>query len=375
MAGIEVIDSVDAATRARFDLIIDARSPAEFAEDHVPGAINLPVLSNAQRAEIGTIYVQQDKFRGRRLGAALIARNVADHLEGPLADLPPASRVLVYCWRGGQRSHAMATILAQVGWRTGLLHGGYKTYRRQVQERLYGSDLGLRFVLLDGPTGVGKTRILAELAERGVQVLDLEGLARHRGSLLGGLPGQPQPGQKLFESELLQAIESLDRNHAVVVEAESSRIGELIVPPALWGAMGSALRIRLSAPEEARAHYLIEAYGDIIAEPETLQMALNRLPPRLGAARIAEWRELAESGEVEALALALMQRHYDPAYRRSAREDDRPLIGEVEMAALGPDDLSQAADAIVAILAEAREPSLADKLQAELRKLAKKRRP
>lgn len=375
MAGIEVIDTVDAATRARFDLIIDVRSPAEFAEDHVPGAINLPVLSNAERAEIGTIYVQQDKFRGRRLGAALIARNVADHLEGPLAGVAPASRVLVYCWRGGQRSHAMATILAQVGWRTGLLHGGYKTYRRQVQERLYGSDLSLRFVLLDGPTGVGKTRILAELADRGVQVLDLEGLARHRGSLLGGLPGQPQPGQKQFESELLQALESLDRSHAVMVEAESSRIGELIVPPALWGAMGSALRIRVTAPEEARAHYLIEAYGDVIAEPETLKMALNRLPPRLGAARIAEWRELAERGEVEVLALELMQHHYDPAYRRSAREDERPLIGEVEMTGLSPADLAGAADAIVAILAKAREPSLADKLQAELRKLAKKRRP
>src|SRR3569833_3352547 len=121
MPPIETIDAADAATRARIDMIFDVRSPAEFAEDHVPGAVNLPVLDNAERAEVGTIYVQDDSFRARRLGAALVARNITAHLEGTQTAKPDNNQPLVYCWRGGQRSHAMATVLAQVGWRTALL--------------------------------------------------------------------------------------------------------------------------------------------------------------------------------------------------------------------------------------------------------------
>src|SRR4051812_21437901 len=234
MISPEVVQSADATTRAGFDLVIDVRSPREFALDHVPGAVNLPVLSDAERAEVGTIYVQGSRFKARQVGAAYVARNVAHHLTTALADKGGGFRPLLYCWRGGMRSNAMAVILAQVGWRTAVLEGGYRTYRRRVVERLYGEMPLPPVVLLDGSTGTGKTEVLARLAGEGVQALDLEDLAQHRGSLFGALPGRPQPSQKLFESRLLAALEALDPTRPVVVEAESSKIGELIVPPALW---------------------------------------------------------------------------------------------------------------------------------------------
>jgi tRNA 2-selenouridine synthase len=349
MPSIETIDAADAATRARFDMIIDVRSPAEFVEDHLPGAVNLPVLDNAQRAEVGTIYVQDDSFRARRLGAALVARNIAGHLEGALSAKPGGFRPLVYCWRGGQRSHAMATVLAQVGWRTALLSGGYRTWRRAVQHRLYESPPEVSLVLLDGHTGTAKTEMLSRLAARGVQTLDLEGLAAHRGSLFGALPGRPQPSQKLFESRLVEALERLDLSRPVAAEAESSRIGERIVPPALWGAMQAAPRVELEAAPEARARYLVEAYRDVIDDPATLEAVFARLP-RIGRERLAVWRALAANGAFVELAAELMEHHYDPAYARSSRKDERRRLGAVAMGSLDEAAQEAAADAVARLV-------------------------
>ena len=159
-----------------FDATIDVRSPSEFAEDHVPGAINLPVLSDEERARVGTIYVQEDSFLARKIGAALVARNAAQHIEGPLADHPGGWRPLIYCWRGGQRSGSFASILAQIGWRAETLDGGYRSYRRLVVQTLYDNPFPTRVVLLDGNTGTAKTELLRLLGPRGVQAIDLEGL-------------------------------------------------------------------------------------------------------------------------------------------------------------------------------------------------------
>jgi tRNA 2-selenouridine synthase len=327
--------------------VIDVRTPAEFAEDHAPGAINLPVLTNEERAEVGTIYVQESRFKARRIGAAYIARNIARHLETALADQPGSFQPLIYCWRGGQRSHAMATVLSQVGWRTTVLAGGYKTWRRHVTARLYDTPLPLRLVLLDGYTGSGKTEVLLRLPKRGQQVVDLEGLAAHRGSLFGGLADQPQPSQKMFESRLLAVLDGLDPARPVVVEAESSKVGERMVPPALWQAMAAAPRIELEASPLARAAYLVRAYRDIAADRAGLDEAMRRLPTPPGRKRLEAWGQLVDAGDFEALAMALMELHYDPAYFRASLRDTRPRLGVLNVGRLEPGDLDAAADEIV----------------------------
>jgi tRNA 2-selenouridine synthase len=334
------------ATLAAFDDIVDVRSPAEFAEDHAPGAINLPVLDDAQRAEVGTIYVQQSRFLARRIGAALVARNIARHLEEGLKDKPGSWAPLVYCWRGGQRSHAMATVLEQVGWRVSLLAGGYRTYRRRVTAALYDAEPDFKVILLDGYTGVAKTEVLGRLAALGVQTVDLEGLAAHRGSLFGAVAGTPQPAQKGFESALLAVLDGLDRDRPVVIEAESSKVGELNLPPMLWKAMLAAPRIDLAAPREARARYLTHAYGDVIADPAALDATLAKLPVHHGRERLAEWRELAGAGAHVALAAGLIEHHYDPAYERSRRRETRPCLETVTLDDLDSASLDRAAAAI-----------------------------
>ena len=350
MSDIEVINDAEPASLAAFDAVIDVRSPSEFAEDHAPGAISLPVLSNEERATVGTIYVQESRFRARRIGAAIIARNVATHLETALADKGGDFRPLVYCWRGGQRSRAMATILSEVGWRTAVLAGGYKTYRRRVKSRLYDQEWPLRLVLLDGRTGSGKTEILGRLAARGVQALDLEAIAEHRGSLLGGLPGREQPSQKMFESRLLAALEALDPARPVVVEAESSKVGDRMVPPALWTLMAVAPRVTLAAPLEARAAYLADRYADVVADRAMFDAAMARLPVWPGRKALTHWRELADAGDFTTLAAELMEGHYDPAYDRSAKKDARPQRATVALAGLDAVAQEKAADEIAALI-------------------------
>ncbi len=316
MIGIEDIRDIDRTTLSRFNAIIDVRSPAEFAEDHLPGAINLPVLSDAERAEIGTIYKQESRFKARRVGAAYVARNVAHHLETALADKPNTFHPLLYCWRGGMRSNAIATILSQVGWRCGVLNGGYKTWRRAVVATLRYSEAPLNIVLLDGQTGTAKSEIL-RAAAHGVQTLDLETLAHHRGSVFGGFASEPQPGQKLFESRLYEALRALDPAQPILVEAESNRIGRCEVPKRLWGSMLDAPRITISALPAARAEYLLTAYADIIADNSAVAAALDRLKSFHSKETLTEWCELAAAKNWRPLAIALMTAHYDPLYERS----------------------------------------------------------
>lgn len=330
------------AARAGFDAIIDVRSPAEFALDHIPGAINLPVLDDTQRAEVGTEYVRGSKFLARRAGAAMVARNIAAHLEGALTDRDGSFRPLVHCWRGGQRSGAMATVMDQVGWHVTVLDGGYRTWRRAVVARLYDQAWTGRIVLIDGGTGTGKTEVLHRLTSGDIQTVDLEGLARHRGSLFGALPGG-QPGQKLFESRLFAALDALDPTRPLVLEAESSKVGARTIPPGLWAAMTTAPRIEIAAPVPARARHIVSVYGRIAADPAALDTALTRLPRHHAKATVARWREMAAGGDVEALATELITEHYDPAYRRGGHD---PILGSVALTDLSEAELDRAADAV-----------------------------
>ncbi len=338
------------AAREAFDTIVDVRSPAEFAEDHIPGAINLPVLSNEERAEVGTIYVQDDPFKARKIGAALVARNTAEHLQRRLADKPGAWRPLVYCWRGGQRSGSFATILKEIGWRVAVLDGGYKSYRRAVQTQLYEGEPPLRFVVLDGNTGTGKTALIHRLASRGAQGLDLEGLANHRGSLFGHRPGG-QPSQKTFESALAEALRPFDPAKPVLVEAESSKIGRLIIPPVIWRAMETAPRLVVTAPLNARAAFLARVYRDITEDEDRLAERIKALGAYQSHETIWRWLDLARARDHETLAAELMAEHYDPRYRRERARHERPMLAELHADALDEAGLDTLADATASHLA------------------------
>ena len=342
MPYLETVTDLSPDNLVRYDAIIDVRSPAEFADDHMPGAISLPVLSNAERAEVGTIYKQESPFRANRVGGALVARNIAIHLETALADKPKSWRPLVYCWRGGMRSNAMATILSSVGWPTGVVKCGYRTWRREVVEGLDCDEPLLPVHLIDGQTGTGKTALLHALAEQGGQVLDLEGLANHRGSAFGDVDGA-QPAQRMFETEIWDQLRRMDLSKPVFVEAESALVGRRRVPRRLWRSMLAAPRIEMHMSVDVRADYLVRTYKDIIAEAPRLSAAIGKLKGIQSTETIEAWLDLAAQKNFTELARQLMQQHYDPLYARSRkRREDAPET-VIEMTGTGEDDFRAAA--------------------------------
>ena len=305
------------AQLAEFDAIIDARSPGEFAEDRLPGAISLPVLDDEQRARVGTLYKQVSAFEAKKLGAALVSKNIARHIEEHLLDKPKHWRPLVYCWRGGQRSGAFSHILREIGWDAQRLQGGYKAWRRHVIEQLDLLPPSFRFRVVSGATGSGKSRLLEAIAARGGQVLHLEELAAHKGSVLGSLPDTPQPAQKGFESQLLAALSALDPARPVFVEAESRKIGRLQVPDALLAAIRGAPGLRIEAPLAARVEFLLRDYDYAVADPAWLVERLGHLRGLQSNETLARWQTLIAAGAFPVLVEELLTQHYDPLYQRS----------------------------------------------------------
>jgi tRNA 2-selenouridine synthase len=338
VAGVREIDL--------FDEVIDVRSPSEFAEDHVPRAASFPVLDDGERARIGTLYKQVSPFESKKLGAALVSRNIARHLEASFAQREKGWRPLVYCWRGGKRSGAMTHVLREVGWQAAQLDGGYKAYRREVVAQLATQPREFRYLVLCGETGSAKSRLLEALACEGAQVLDLEQLAAHRGSVLGNLPGAPQPSQKMFETCVWDGLRKLDPHRPVFVEAESKKIGQLQVPDALLETMRAAECIRVEAPVDARVRFLIDEYRHFLADPAALKTQLDCLTALHGREVIDRWRAAADRGEWEALVTDLLANHYDPAYRRSTHKNYARLA---EAPVLQPRDLAPPAIAALAI--------------------------
>ena len=319
----------------RFDAIIDVRSPAEYAEDHIPGAISAPVLDDAERAEVGTLYKQVSAFSAKKAGASLISRNIARHIEELFRDKDKTWHPLVYCWRGGKRSSAMAHVLREIGWNAETLEGGYKAYRRFVVSQLQSLPPGLEFIVIHGATGSGKSRLLGALQRAGAQVLDLEGLAAHRGSVLGNLPDRPQPTQKMFESLLLQQLSSLQTETPVYVEGESKKIGELHVPDALMERMRASPCILVNTGVEVRVDLLLDEYRHFLSDRDALNKQLDCLIALHGRERIAEWKSITDWRE---LVRRLLVEHYDPAYKRSAARNFARLPSAPVLRVAGPDD-------------------------------------
>ncbi len=305
---------------AQFDVIIDVRTPAEFALDHLPGAINCPVLSNEERVIVGSLHKQASPFAARQRGAQFISRNIAQHLEREFEGKAKDWQPLIYCWRGGMRSGAMVHILRQVGWSAVQLHGGYQAFRRLVVAELETLSTQFRYVVLCGKTGSGKTLLLEALDSVQAQVLDLEKLAEHRGSVLGAVPGQTQPSQKRFETLLWQKLQSFHADKLVFVEAESRKIGSVSLPMTFAAAMQSKGQlINVEAPLDARVKLLIETYQHFLADPALIKALLEHLLSVRGRETVNRWQALAEQGQWPTLVEQLLEQHYDQSYLRSAK--------------------------------------------------------
>jgi tRNA 2-selenouridine synthase len=333
----------------RFDAIIDVRSPAEYAEDHIPGAISAPVLDDAERAEVGTLYKRVSPFDAKKAGASLISRNIGRHIEGIFRGKDKTWHPLVYCWRGGKRSAAMAHVMREIGWHAETLEGGYKAYRRFVVSQLQALPAGLDFVVIHGPTGSGKSRLLGALERAGAQVLDLEALAAHRGSVLGNLPGCPQPAQKMFESLLLQQLSTLQPRKPVYVEGESKKIGELQVPEALMTRMRASPCVVLETGVATRVDLLLDEYRHFVADRATLDKQLDCLVALHGREEIAAWKSLAARGAWRDFVARLLIEHYDPAYGRSSMRNftQLPCATPVTIARADDDAFAAAARSLL----------------------------
>jgi tRNA 2-selenouridine synthase len=321
-----------------FDTIIDARSESEFALDHIPGAINCPVLNDAERILVGTTYKQVNAFEAKKIGAPLVAKNIAQHIETLWKDKPRDWKPLVYCWRGGNRSGSMAHILAKVGWPAIQLDGGYKAYRAHVNSALE-TPPAVQFRVICGTTGSGKSRLLETLEQVGAQVLDLERLAAHRGSVLGHLPGEPQPSQKMFESRIWQKLRRFDLSKPVFVESESKKVGNLRVPDAVMDRMRASPCVSLALSRPNRVRLLMEDYHHFVDDPAALTAQLDHLVQLHGRAKIDAWHALANNGAMPELVDQLLVEHYDPAYLRSI-DRNFAQFGQAEVVELG--DIAEA---------------------------------
>ncbi len=314
-----------------YSAVIDARSEGEYALDHLPGALNWPSLNDAERVRVGTLYKQAGPFEASKVGAALVAANIARHLQAHAADLPRTWRPLVYCWRGGKRSGALALVLDQIGFKVGVIDGGYKAFRAALVQDVAARVPALTLRVIAGPTGSGKTRLLQALAQAGAQVLDLEGLAAHRSSVLGFIPGTPQPSQKAFETAIWNQLRRFDPAQVVWVESESRKVGNLAVPEALITAMRASPCVDLQLPLDERVALLMEDYAFFTTDRALLAQRLETLKDLRGRETIAQWQALIAAGDIAQVVQALLDQHYDPGYRQSIRRnfvqfaDARPL--------------------------------------------------
>ena len=343
---VRPIAAADAIARLQdFDAVIDARSESEYAEDRLPGAINWPSLDDAQRHEVGTLYKQVNPFEARKRGASLVAANIARHIEREVMDKPKGWKPLVYCWRGGQRSGSLSLVLGQIGFNVHIVEGGYKAFRAAVLAQMPELARSLRYRVVCGPTGSGKTRLLQALEAAGAQVLDLEALASHRSSVLGIIPGQPQPTQKRFDTLVWEKLRGFDPARAVFVESESKKVGNLAVPEALMEAMRASDCLRLDLADDERVRLLLEDYDFFSRDPDLFCGRLEALVQIRGREQVQAWQAQVRAGDIESVVRELLVKHYDPGYASST---SRNFKGFAQARPIAPKDRSAESMAVLA---------------------------
>ena len=340
---VHIITADEAMARYdNFDAVIDARSEGEYAEDHLPAALNWPSLDNDERIRVGTLYKQVSPFEAQKIGAALVAANISRHIQAHVLDKAKNWQPLIYCWRGGKRSNSLAFILGQIGFKVHLIEGGYKAFRKAVIEDTPRRVQPLQFRVLCGPTGSGKTRLLQVLADQGAQVLDLEAIASHRASVLGVIPGQPQPTQKAFETRLWDALRRLDPGRPVHVEAESKKVGNVTIPDSLIEAMRASPCVRLELSLAHRVQLLMEDYDYFARDAAFFCERLDRLADLKGRAVVDGWKARVHEGQTAEVVAELLEKHYDPGYENSTARNFRQYAQAPVLTLAGPDPKTMA---------------------------------
>ena len=331
----------------KYDTIIDVRSPSEFEIDHIVGAINCPILYDDERQKVGTIYKQISSFKAKIIGSSLSAKNIAFHIEKEFLEKKGSWKPLIYCWRGGQRSKAFSIVLSEVGWRTYQLSGGYKEYRNDIIKYLDNIGMKLKIILISGKTGSAKTKILHSIRDQGAQILDLEGLARHKGSLLGAIPNLKQPSQKFFESLLFYEINKLNLKKNIFIEAESSKVGNVHIPKSIWSNMILSKRIEVVADVNTRAKFLIDDYQYMCKNPILIKPMIKGLKSRLSNNLIDSWEKLIDEKKWFELTKSFLENHYDTSYSSNTIKNDRKVIRELQATTLNNDDIKNIAKIII----------------------------
>ena len=331
----------------KYDTIIDVRSPSEFEIDHIVGAINCPILYDDERQKVGTVYKQISSFKAKIIGSSLSAKNIAFHIEKEFLEKKGSWKPLIYCWRGGQRSKAFSIVLSEVGWRTYQLSGGYKEYRNDIIKYLDNIGMKLKIILISGKTGSAKTKILHSIRDQGAQILDLEGLARHKGSLLGAIPNLKQPSQKFFESLLFYEINKLNLKKNIFIEAESSKVGNIHIPKSIWSNMILSKRIEVVADVNTRAKFLIDDYQYMCKNPILIKPMIKGLKTRLSNNLIDSWEKLIDEKKWFELTKSFLENHYDSSYSSNTIKNDRKVLKEVQATTLNNDDIKNIAKIII----------------------------
>lgn len=304
--------------------VIDVRTTAEFQKGHIPGAHNLPLFSNEERAIVGKTYHREGREQAILVGLELVGPKMREMVEH-VRTLTAENTLLLYCWRGGMRSNSVGWLFSTYGYRVYVLIGGYKAFRNYA---LQSFELSRKIIILSGETGSGKTAILQELQKMGEQVIDLEALAHHKGSSFGNLGEAPQPTQQEFENQLALQWRALDASRLVWLEDESQKIGSRMIPQALWQQMRNAPVILLKVPLELRAHHLLSEYGQFA--PRELAEAVQRLRERLGGLHTRIALESIEKGDLEGCCKLLLSHYYDKTYRHGLSRRNSELIHTVK---------------------------------------------
>ncbi len=324
-----------------YDDIIDVRTPFEFSEDHIPSAINLPVLDNSERVFIGKKYKQESPFIAKKIGAAIVSENISKHIKNSLLKKPGHWKPLIYCWRGGQRSKAFATVLSEIGWQVTILDGGYKTYRKKIITNLNQIIKSYSFIVLKGKTGTAKTSILNKLEKsKKVGLINLEKLANHKGSLLGNIPNVIQPSQKYFESLIYHKLKEFKCKKNILIESESSKIGEVFLPKELIKKIKNSPFIEIAASIVNRSNFLCKDYEEFLKEKDSFKKFFLHANKKLGYKIVGEWKKLYNDKNWTSLAAKLIREYYDPLYEYN-NKNSRKLIEKINVDSLSEKSITK----------------------------------